>query len=141
MSSTRLDYKADAIRDRLIARRDAAIQAAQDELDAKTTLLPLRREQWRKDVLAQFRRAVKNAADLTDEELQDAAKLPDYPKGARDRWGDRKDPMETFIEAKRKADERYERQSARLDALRTHEVDGVQYLSLTTTMLRDWFDL
>lgn len=141
MSSTRLDYKVDAIRARIVARRDAAIQEAQDELDAKTVLLPKLREEWRKDVLAQLRKVVKNHADLSDDDLKAAVQIPEYPRGTRDRWGDRTNPEEKFVEAKKKAEDAYERKIGRLDALRTNEVDGVQYLSLTTTMLRDWFGL
>lgn len=136
MSSTRLDYKVDAIRQRIIARRDTAIEEAQAKLDADTTGLAGRRLDWRKESLTQLRRVIKINAELTDEQFKEAVELPSYPNGPS-KYGD--SPQETFVKAKKEAEDRHDRTIGRLEALRSHEVDGEAYLSMTPTMLKDWF--
>lgn len=128
--SVRLDYSVDSLRKQITDRRDRNIAAAEAAY-AEALDLPARRDAWRAEQEKRVRSLARRIKAVPDNELG-SFEVPSCPTLSR--WDKPADERDRAIE---KAEQQYTWAIGRLDGLRTK--DGV--LSLTPTMLRDWFGL
>lgn len=131
MSSARLTYTVEKLREQIAAKYERAV--AEAEADYQRELdLPGRRAAWRTRQEKAVRALARNLKDTTDQQLADF-RIKSMP-GPRYHYGSPESTKRTEIE---KAASRRDWALRRLEGL--HTTDGT--VSLTAKMMNDWFGL